>query len=133
MKRASNRRKYQKSDGIQDKNRAERHRHLVFVGFHDRSDRGNRAAAADGGSRRNQERRVAANPEELAERCAQQQRKRNSQRRVEKSSAAGAQHFLEIHSEAEGYDGTLQENPRHTTALTDIGMREAETEKNSYG
>ncbi len=133
LERRADRRKNQQGDGIQNKNRAERNRHLFFIGVENWPDGGDGAAAANGRARSNQKGRIAANFEEFPECKTCQQRKGNSERGVNKSAAPRFQYFVEIHAEAQRYYGTLQKCPRNATAFADEGMLEAETEKNSCG
>src|SRR5213594_3718662 len=133
MKRVSNRRKNQQRDRIQNKDRAERYGHFLFIGLENRADGGNGAAAANRRARRNQKGRIAAHLQELAERQTGQQRKGNSHRGVNESAAAGFQNFVQIHPEAERHHRTLQQCARNAAAFVDVRMREAETKKNSDG
>src|SRR2546422_6487927 len=133
MKRVSNRRKNQQGNRIQNKDRAERHRHFLFIGLQDRADGGDGAAAANCRARRNQKRRIAAHLQEFAERQARQKRKENSQRGVDKSAAACFQNLAQIHAEPEGHHGALEKSSRNATAFADVRMREAEAKENSDG
>src|SRR2546426_10053784 len=133
MKRVSNRRKNQQRDRIQNKNRAERHRHFLFIGLQDRADGGDGAAAANRRARRNQKRRIAAHLQEFAERQTRQKRKGNSQRGVDKSAAACFQNLAQIHAEPEGHYGALKKSSRNAAAFADVRMREAEAKENSDG
>src|SRR5258708_25623643 len=76
---------------------------------------------------------MAADAQEFAERSPHQQRKRTSQRGVDKSATARFQDFLQIHAEAEGHNGTLEESSRDAAAVVDVRMRDTEAEENSNG
>src|SRR5580692_8154339 len=133
MKRAANRRKNQQRDGIQNKDCAERHAHFVVVGMKDWTDRCDGAAAADCRSGGNQKRGIAANLEDFPESETSQERKRNSQRGVDEAAAAGFQHFVQIHSEAERDHAYLEEDSSGGPCGGGVRMRETETEQNADG
>jgi len=66
--------------------------------------------AANRGARGDQERGVAAHLQQFAESEPDGQREGNSQRGVDESAAAGFQHFVQVHAEAERDDADLQKN-----------------------
>src|SRR5580693_2803816 len=133
MKRAANRRENQQRDGIQNKNCAERHAHLLVVGMKDWTDCGDGAASADCRASGNQKRGIAANLEDSPESETGQQRKRNSQSGVDEAAAAGFQHFVQIHSEAERDDAYLEKDSCGGPCGCGVRMRETETEQNANG
>src|SRR5437879_12009900 len=96
MKRVSDRWKNQERNGIQNKNCAERNRHLFFIGLDDRANGGDGAATANRRARGNQERSIAADLQKSGKRRADQERERNSKSGVDKSLAARFQDFEEI-------------------------------------
>ena len=111
MQRISDRRENQERNGIQNKNRPERDRHLFFICLDDRANGGDGAAAANRRARRDQERSIAADLQEFGKRLARQERERNPQRGVNEPAAARFQDFEKVHAEAESYNGDLQKNP----------------------
>src|SRR5580700_3701926 len=133
MKRAANRRKNQQRDGIQNKHCAERYAHFMVVGMKDWTDRCDGAAAADCRSGGNQKRGIAANLEDFPESETGQERKRNSQRGEDEAAAAGLQHFVQIHSEAERDDAYLEKDSCGGPCGCGERMRETKTEQNADG
>src|SRR6267142_2481483 len=131
MERVSNGRKNQQRNRIQNKNRAKGDRHFLLIGLNNRADRGDSAAAANGRARGNQERRVAADLQQFAERRSHQKREGDSESGVNKSAAARFQNFVQIHPEADGYDGNLQKNTRGGAAGLPVRMREEQAKQNS--
>src|SRR6267143_2974002 len=125
--------KNQQRDRVQNKNCAERDGHFFFIGLQNRADGGDRAPAANRRASGNQKGRIAAHSQKFAERQPHEKRERNPQRGVDETAAPRFQNFVQIHSEAQRHNGTLQKSTRNAAAFVDIGMREAEAKENSSG
>ena len=109
--------KHEKRDGVEDKDSAESHGHFFVVGLSDRSDCGDSTAAADGGTRADEKCGLLGNVNQVTEPKAEQHRQGDAGGGVEEAGASGLQDFVQVHAEAEGYDGGLQQEFREVLAF----------------
>ena len=109
--------KQEEGNRVEDEDGAQGDSHLFFAGIGNGTDGGDGAATANGGAGADEEGGLFSDLQQIAEAQAEQHRDSDAGGGVDEAGASGVENLMEVHAEAEGNDGSLQEKFREALAF----------------